>query len=116
MPSPSASPEGSFTCGVNDTAFAVLLAVLESGVVDVSVAVFVNVAPGPIRLTFATIVMVAWPLPASPGNVIVRALPLPPQTPPLVAAQETNVTAAGSVSVTVRFAAGSVLLLVTVIV
>jgi hypothetical protein len=73
---------------------------------DETVAVLVIVVPwGTAQLTLATRVMVAEALTASEAKSMVRLLPAPPQTPPPVAPQETNVVDAGRLSVTVTVVA-----------
>jgi hypothetical protein len=48
-----------------------------------------------VQFTWATSVIVAEPPPANDAKVTVRLLPVPPHVPPAVAAQDTNVVAAG---------------------
>ena len=60
-----------------------------------------------VHSTVATIVMVADAPEARDGNVIVRLLPEPPQTPPFVELQLTNVTDEGRVSVTTALVTAS---------
>ena len=99
---------------VGVVAVAVLSSRLGSTDTELTVAVFVSVAPNSAAFTWATSVIVAEPPTASDGKVTVRLLPLPPQTPPAVELHDTNVVSAGSVSDTVTPMASSGPLLVTV--
>jgi hypothetical protein len=99
------------------SAVAELLFGLESVVVELTVAVLPTTAPlATEQFTVAISVMVADEFDASVGNVTVQLLPEPPQTPPPVEEQETNVVEAGRLSVTVIDDAAAGPLLVTVIV
>jgi hypothetical protein len=88
---------------------------LGSVVAEETEAVLVMVVP-PEPSAVATSVMVADAPTASEENVTVRLLPVPPQTPPPVELQETNVTFAGRLSVTTTDCATPGPLFVTVIV
>jgi hypothetical protein len=80
---------------------------------ELTVAVFEIVPAGPFDLATSVIVRLA-PL-AREANVTVRSLPVPAQTPPPVAAQDTKVTPAGRLSVTTTDCAVLTPLLVTTI-
>ena len=91
------------------------LVVSGSGVNELTVAVLLIAVPSATeQLTLATKVMVSDCPEVSSGNVTVRLLPEPPQTPPPVEEQETKVVSAGRSSVTVTDVAVSGPLLVTV--
>ena len=76
-----------------------LLLAFGSGVAELTVAVLVMVVPAA-PLAVATRVTVADAPLASDEKVIVRLLPVPPQTPPAVDEQKTKVTEPGKLSVT----------------
>ena len=85
-----------------------LLAGSGSGVEALTVAVLLITVPSATeQFTVATKVMVSDSPDARDANVTVRLLAEPPQTPPPVEEQETNVVSAGRLSVTVIAVAGS---------
>src|SRR5262249_44774399 len=72
-----------------------------SGVCEVSVTELVTIAPSASeQLAVATTVMSAEAPEASELKLTVRLFPIPPQTPPAVDPQETNVVPAGKLSLT----------------
>src|SRR5215813_1680529 len=94
---------------------AVLLPCSGSKVVVLTVAVLLTIAPSATeQFTLATSVTTADAPGASEAKVTARLFSAPLQTPPPVASQETNVVAAGRMSVTVTDSAASGPLLVTV--
>src|SRR4029077_4985985 len=96
-------------------AVAELLLVSGSNVRALTVAVLLITVPSATeQFTFATKVMVSDSPDAKDANVTVRLFAEPPQTPPPVEEQETNVVSAGRSSVTVTDVAVSGPSLVTV--
>jgi hypothetical protein len=92
-----------------------LLDVSGSGVKELTEAVLLIAVPSATeQFTLATKVMVSDCPEVSNGNVTVRLLPEPPQTPPPVEAHETKVVFGGRLSVTVTDVAASGPLFVTV--
>src|SRR6266550_6293643 len=106
--------DGDAACTVV-VAVAVLFAEFGSDAIEATVAVLSMVEPAA-PLAVATRVIVSDALPARDEKVIVRLLPVPPQTPAPVELHETKVTVPGRLSVTTTACALAGPLFVTVIV